>query len=128
MVRQCGDATGTVTEPRRCAFDPAALRCAAGTGTDSCLTQAQVRTVREFYRLNHRYQTFDFVRSKEDEYLRKDRRTMGIWESMPSSFLDALDREFVMAAPRQSLPVFPIRRISKSLRHSVTWAMFASSR
>jgi hypothetical protein len=50
VVRQCGDATGTVTEPRQCAFDPASLRCAAGTDTDSCLTPAQVDTVRKFYR------------------------------------------------------------------------------
>jgi feruloyl esterase len=50
VVRQCGDATGTVTEPRQCAFDPASLRCAAGADTDSCLTSAQVATVREFYR------------------------------------------------------------------------------
>lgn len=50
VVRQCGDATGTVTQPRRCAFDPASLRCPAGTDTDSCLTPAQVTTVREFYR------------------------------------------------------------------------------
>jgi hypothetical protein len=50
VVRQCGDATGTVIQPRRCAFDPASLRCAAGVVSDSCLTPAQVATVRAFYR------------------------------------------------------------------------------
>ncbi len=44
--------------------------------------------VREFYRLNHRYQTLDFVRRKESEYLTKNRRSMGIWEAM--EFLDTL--------------------------------------
>jgi inositol oxygenase len=38
--------------------------------------------VREFYRLNHRYQTVDFVRSKEQEYRAKNHRVMGIWEAM----------------------------------------------
>ena len=45
-------------------------------------------TVREFYRLNHRYQTFDFVRSKKSEFLSLDRRKMGIWEAM--EFLNTL--------------------------------------
>src|SRR5213082_922272 len=45
-------------------------------------------TVREFYRLNHRYQTFDFVRSKKSEFLPRTRRTMGVWEAM--EFLNTL--------------------------------------
>ncbi|HKI18062.1 MAG TPA: inositol oxygenase family protein [Isosphaeraceae bacterium] len=44
--------------------------------------------VREFYRLNHRYQTLEFVRGKETEYLAKNHRAMGIWEAM--EFLDTL--------------------------------------
>ncbi|MBX3422995.1 MAG: hypothetical protein KF752_15680 [Pirellulaceae bacterium] len=39
-------------------------------------------SVREFYRLNHRHQTVDFVRSKRAEYLGLSRRRMGIWEAM----------------------------------------------
>jgi inositol oxygenase len=39
-------------------------------------------TVREFYRLNHRHQTFDFVRAKKKEFLALNRRRMGIWEAM----------------------------------------------
>src|SRR5882762_5165215 len=39
-------------------------------------------TVREFYRLNHRHQTFDFVQAKKREFLSLSRRTMGIWEAM----------------------------------------------
>src|SRR4030095_12308414 len=39
-------------------------------------------TVREFYRLNHRYQTFDFVQAKKRDFLALNRRKMGIWEAM----------------------------------------------
>jgi len=50
---------------------------------------ANVRpSVREFYRLNHRYQTFDFVQAKERQYLAKDHRVMGIREAM--EFLNTL--------------------------------------
>jgi inositol oxygenase len=45
-------------------------------------------SVREFYRLNHRHQTLDFVLAKEREYLPPSRRRMGIWEAM--EFLNTL--------------------------------------
>lgn len=59
-------------------------------------TQAEFRnyeadarpTVREFYRLNHRYQTYDFVLAKKREYLSFNRREMGIWEA--AEFLNTL--------------------------------------
>lgn len=38
-------------------------------------------TVREFYRLNHRHQTYDFVRARKTEYLGLQRMKMGIWEA-----------------------------------------------
>lgn len=38
-------------------------------------------SVREFYRLNHRYQTHEFALAKRREYLTLDRREMGIWEA-----------------------------------------------
>ena len=38
-------------------------------------------TVREFYRLNHTHQTYDFALAKRKEYLGLDRRQMGIWEA-----------------------------------------------
>ncbi|MGI6454455.1 MAG: inositol oxygenase family protein [bacterium] len=38
--------------------------------------------VREFYRLNHRFQTFDFVRQKEKQYLSLNKCKMGIWEAI----------------------------------------------
>jgi inositol oxygenase len=45
-------------------------------------------SVCEFYRLNHRHQTLDFVRAKKREFLSLRRRSMGIWEAM--EFLNTL--------------------------------------
>src|SRR5258707_11289067 len=45
-------------------------------------------TVRDFYRLNHRYQAYDFVRQKKQEFLRLDRRRMTVLEAL--DFLDTL--------------------------------------
>ena len=39
-------------------------------------------TVREFYRLNHRHQSYDFVQSKRKEFLALNRRQMTIWEAL----------------------------------------------
>lgn len=39
-------------------------------------------SVKEFYRLNHQYQTLEFVRQKRQQYLTLDKRQMGIWEAM----------------------------------------------
>jgi inositol oxygenase len=45
--------------------------------------EAEARsTVREFYRLNHTYQTLNFVLEKKREFLPKTKRKMGIWEAM----------------------------------------------
>jgi inositol oxygenase len=38
-------------------------------------------TVREFYRINHLYQTYDFVLAKEKEFLGLDRKKMPVWEA-----------------------------------------------
>ena len=45
-------------------------------------------TVREFYRLNHQYQTFDFVKKKEEEFLSLSKRKMTLWEAV--EFLNTL--------------------------------------
>jgi len=45
-------------------------------------------SVREFYRLNHRHQTLDFVLGKKKEYLSLRKKRMGIWEAM--EFLNTL--------------------------------------
>ena len=39
-------------------------------------------TVREFYRLNHEYQTYDFVQEKKNEFLKFDRKEMKPWQAM----------------------------------------------
>ncbi len=44
--------------------------------------------IREFYRLNHRHQTLDFVRAKKQQYLPLRTRRMGVWEAM--EFLNTL--------------------------------------
>ncbi len=45
-------------------------------------------TVREFYRLNHRNQTWDFVQDKKAEYLTLDRAELTAWEAL--EFLNTL--------------------------------------
>ena len=45
-------------------------------------------SVKEFYRLNHRGQTLDFVRKKRSDYLQLNRRQMGVWEA--AEFLNTL--------------------------------------
>lgn len=39
-------------------------------------------TVREFYRMNHTYQTYEFVRQKEQEFLAFNRREMSLWDAV----------------------------------------------
>ena len=39
-------------------------------------------TVREFYRLNHRYQTVQFVQQKREEFASLSRKKMGVWEAL----------------------------------------------
>ena len=45
-------------------------------------------TVKEFYRLNHTYQTYDFVMQKEKEFLSFNRKEMTIWQAF--DFLNQL--------------------------------------
>ena len=45
-------------------------------------------TVREFYRLNHTYQTHEFVKAKKAEYCGLNRKQMSVWEAM--EFLNTL--------------------------------------
>lgn len=39
-------------------------------------------TVREFYRQNHKYQTYDFVQEKKKEFLGLDRKPMSLWDAV----------------------------------------------
>lgn len=45
-------------------------------------------TVKEFYRLNHTYQTYDFVVRKKNDYLKFDKKEMPIWDAF--QFLNQL--------------------------------------
>lgn len=45
-------------------------------------------TVREFYRLNHKYQTFEFVKQKQKEFLKFDKKEMPVWDAF--QFLNQL--------------------------------------
>jgi inositol oxygenase len=45
-------------------------------------------TVREFYRLNHTHQTYDFVMKKEAEFLQFNKQEMPVWEAF--NFLNQL--------------------------------------
>lgn len=45
-------------------------------------------TVKEFYRLNHTYQTYDFVLQKEAEFLKFDKKEMPVWDAF--TFLNQL--------------------------------------
>lgn len=45
-------------------------------------------TVKEFYRLNHTYQTFDFVQEKRENFLKFDKKRMPVWKAF--DFLNQL--------------------------------------
>lgn len=45
-------------------------------------------TVREFYRLNHKYQTYEFVLEKKKDFLQFNRKKLKVWEAM--EFLNTL--------------------------------------
>ncbi len=75
---------------------PASAQAKPFQATDSTKTKEQFRnyeadarpSVREFYRLNHRHQTFDFVQARKREFLSRSRREMSVWEAM--EFLNTL--------------------------------------
>jgi inositol oxygenase len=48
----------------------------------------KVDTVREFYKMNHTHQTYDFVCQKQDNFLKFDKKEMPIWAAI--DFLNTL--------------------------------------
>jgi len=50
--------------------------------------QTEKDGVREFYRLNHKFQTYEFVTKKKADYLKFERKEMPIWDAF--SFLNEL--------------------------------------
>jgi inositol oxygenase len=70
--------------------DPASLAPQA-TKTEEQFRDYRAETrpeVKEFYRLNHAHQTVDFVRAKRAEFLKLDKRKMGLWDGL--EFLNTL--------------------------------------
>jgi hypothetical protein len=49
VMAACADESGVIKDPRACAFDPASMRC-SGSEQPNCLTDEQVRVVRDEYR------------------------------------------------------------------------------
>jgi Tannase and feruloyl esterase len=50
VMAACANPNGVIEDPRACTFDPASLRCPAGLDQPSCLTEEQIRVVRDEYR------------------------------------------------------------------------------
>ena len=50
VMAACANAQGVIEDPRACTFDPASMRCPAGSDKPDCLTDDQIRVVRDEYR------------------------------------------------------------------------------
>jgi inositol oxygenase len=68
--------------------DPEAIATAKKTDEYRNYADPVRDTVREFYRLNHTYQTYDFVKQKQKEYLAFDKKEMPVWDAF--QFLNQL--------------------------------------
>ncbi|SIN93715.1 inositol oxygenase family protein [Chitinophaga niabensis] len=68
--------------------DPEAIATSKSTEAYRNYEAPERDTVREFYRLNHTYQTYDFVQEKRADYLRFNKKEMPIWEAF--DFLNQL--------------------------------------
>jgi inositol oxygenase len=97
------------------------LRYPAAASTNSDKKKEEFRnyeanarpSVREFYRLNHRHQTLDFVLAKKREYLPLRKRRMGIWEAM--EFLNTLVDD---SDPDLSLSqIEHLMQVAEAIRH-----------
>lgn len=50
VMAACADEHGVIRDPRACAFDPASMRCPEGSDQPNCLTDDEIRVVRDEYR------------------------------------------------------------------------------
>ncbi len=50
VMAACADPNGVIRDPRACTFDPASIRCPEGSDQPNCLTEEQIRVVRDEYR------------------------------------------------------------------------------
>ncbi|MFY9969106.1 MAG: tannase/feruloyl esterase family alpha/beta hydrolase [Roseiarcus sp.] len=53
VMAACANKQGVIEDPRACTFDPASIRCADGVDRQDCLTDEQVKMVRDEYRGPH---------------------------------------------------------------------------
>lgn len=68
--------------------DPEAIAAGKKTEEYRNYDQTEGNTVREFYKLNHTYQTYDFVQEKRAKFLKFDRKEMPVWDAF--NFLNEL--------------------------------------
>lgn len=68
--------------------DPEAIATAKATEAYRNYEDPARDTVREFYRLNHTYQTYAFVREKQEQYLSFNKKEMAVWDAF--EFLNQL--------------------------------------
>lgn len=68
--------------------DPEAIATAKSTEAYRNYAEPTRDTVKEFYKLNHTYQTFDFVQNKRKDYLSFNKKEMPIWDAF--DFLNQL--------------------------------------
>src|SRR6186713_845357 len=68
--------------------DPESIATSKSTEEYRNYDSPQRDTVKEFYRLNHTYQTYDFVMEKRANYLKFDKKEMPIWPAF--DFLNQL--------------------------------------
>ena len=59
--------------------DPEKIATSKGTEEYRNYDEPARDTVKEFYKLNHTYQTYDFVMKKEKEFLSFDKKEMSVW-------------------------------------------------
>jgi inositol oxygenase len=68
--------------------DPKSIASSKSTGEYRNYDNPTRDTVKEFYRLNHTYQTYDFVQQKKTKFLKFDKKEMTIWDAF--DFLNQL--------------------------------------
>jgi inositol oxygenase len=68
--------------------DPDVIATAKATDEYRNYDNPERNTVKEFYRLNHTYQTYDFVMEKRSEFLSFSKREMPVWDAF--NFLNQL--------------------------------------
>lgn len=68
--------------------DPDAIATAKAKGEYRNYEAPERDTVKEFYRLNHKYQTYEFVMQKREEFLAFSKKEMPVWDAF--NFLNEL--------------------------------------